>query len=59
MFFDEDFSESLEFCCQERELYPSFTDFVEARNILIQEGHLHCGNCITVEMPRRMQKVET
>ena len=39
-------------------LYPSITDTVEAMNTLIQEGHNHSENCITVKVSRRTQKIE-
>ena len=37
MFFDKKFSKSLEFYYLERSLYPSITDFIEAKNIRNQE----------------------
>ena len=58
MFFDKKLSESSEFYYLEPGLYPSITDIVEAMNILIQERHNHSGNCIKVQVSRRMQKLE-
>ena len=58
MFFDKKLSNSSKFYYLEPGLYPSFTDFVEAMNILIQERHNHSENCIKVEASRRTQKVE-
>ena len=50
MFFDKKRSNSSEFYFQEPGLYPSITDIVEAMNTLIQEGHNHSENCITVKV---------
>ena len=50
MFFDMKISNSPEFYCLESGLYPSVTDIVEATNTLIQEGHNHNENCITVKV---------
>ena len=58
MFYDTKLSKSSEFYYLEPGLYPSNTDIVEAMNTLIQERHNHSGNCITVKVSRRMQKVE-
>ena len=58
MIFDKKLSKSSEFCYLEPGLYPSITDFVEARNILIQERHNHSEKCIKVKVFRRTQKVE-
>ena len=58
MFFDKKLSKSSEFYYLEPGLYPSFTDTVEAMNILIQEKHNHSENCVTVKVSRRTQKVE-
>ena len=58
MFFDKNFSKSLEFYYLEPGLYPSITDIVEAMNILIQERHNHSENCIKVRVSGRTQKVE-
>ena len=40
-------------------LYLSFMDIVEAIYTHIQEGHNHSESCITINVSRRMQKVET
>ena len=58
MFFDKKLSKSSEFSYLEPGLYPSITDIVEAMNILIQERHNHCQNCIKVKVSRRTQKIE-
>ena len=57
-FLIKKFSKSFEFYYPEPGLYPSVTDNVEAWNTLIQEGHNHNENCITVKVPRRTPKVE-
>ena len=58
MFFDKKLSKSSEFYYLEPGLYPSFTNIVEAMNILIQGRHNHSENCIKVKVSRIMQKVE-
>ena len=58
MFFDRKFSKSSEFNYLEPGLYPSITDVVEAKNLLIQERHNHNENCIKVKVSRRKHKVE-
>ena len=58
VFFDEKLSKSSEFYYLEPGLYTSFTDIVEAMNILIQERHNHSENCIKVKMSRKTQNVE-
>ena len=58
MFFDRKLSMSSEFYYLEPGLYPSITDVVEAMNILIQERHNHCENCIKFKVSRKTQKVE-
>ena len=55
-FLIKKFPKSSKFYHLEPGLYPSYTDIVETKNILIQERH--CENCITVKMSRRTQKVE-
>ena len=57
-FFDEKHSKSSEFFYMEPGLYPSITYIIAAMNNLIQEGHNHSENCITVRVSRRTQKVE-
>ena len=57
-FFDRKLSKSSEFYYLEPGLYPSITDIVEAKNILIQESHIHSENCIKVKVSRRTQKPE-
>ena len=49
-------SKLLEFHYLERGRYPSVTVVVEAMNKVIQEGHNHNENQITVEKSRRTQK---
>ena len=39
------------------DLYPSFTDFVETMNKLIQERHNLSETCITVNESRRTEEV--
>ena len=51
-------SKSSEFYYLESGLYPSITDIVEAKNILIQERHNHSENSIKCKVSRRTQKVE-
>ena len=58
MFFDKKLSKSSEFYYLEPGLYPSFTDIVDAMNILIQEKHNHSENCIKVKVSQRKQTVE-
>ena len=58
MFFDKKLSKSSEFYYLELGLYHSITDTVKAMNTLIQEGHNHSENCVTVKVSRRTQKVE-
>ena len=58
MFFDKKLSKSSEFYYLERGLYPSITDIVEAKKILIQEKHNHSEKCIKVKVSRKTQKVE-
>ena len=58
MFFDKNFSKLSEFYYLESGLYPSITDIVEAKNILIQERHNHSENCIKIKVSRRTHKVE-
>ena len=58
MLFDKKLSNSSKIYYLEPGPYPSITDIVEAMNILIQERHNHCENCIKVEVSRRTQKVE-
>ena len=58
MFFNKKLSKSSEFYYLEPGLYPSITDIIEARNILIQERHNHSESCIKVKVSRRTQKVE-
>ena len=48
MFFDKKISKSSEFYYLESGLYPSITDIVEAKNILIQERHNRSENCIKI-----------
>ena len=57
LFFDENFSKSSEFQDLEPGLYPSFTDFVEAKNTAFQERHNHSESCITIKVSGRTQKV--
>ena len=38
-------------------LYTSITDIVEVMNTLIQDRNNHNESCLTVKVPRRMQKV--
>ena len=52
MFFDKKLAKSSEFFYLEPGLFPSFTDIVEAMNILIQERHNHSENCIKVKVSR-------
>ena len=59
MFFDKELSKSSGFYYLEPGLYPSITDIVEAMNTLIQERQNHNEICITVNLSRRTQKVET
>ena len=59
LFSDRKLSKSSDFFYLEPGLYPSFRDFVEAMNILIQERHNHSENCIKVKVSRRTQKVKT
>ena len=40
-------------------VYTSFTDIVEAMNMLIQERNNHNETCITVKVSRRTQKIVT
>ena len=58
MFLDKKLSKSLEFYYLKQGLYPSITDIVEAMNTLIQERHNHSENCITIKVPRSMQKIK-
>ena len=58
MVFDKKLSKTSEFYYLEPGLCPSFTDFVEAMNVLIQEGHNHSENCIKVKVSRKSQQVE-
>ena len=58
MFFDKKLLKLSEFQCLEPGFYPSITVIVEPMNTLIQKRHNHSENCITVEGPRRTQKVE-
>ena len=58
MFFDKKLSKSSEFYYLEPGLCPSITDIVGAMNTLVQERHNYSGNCVTVEVSRRTQKVE-
>ena len=58
MLFDRKLSKSSEFYYLELGLYPSFTDIVEAMNILIQERHNHSESSIKVKVSRKTQKVE-
>ena len=58
LFFDKKRSNLSEFDYLEPCLYPSITDIVEAMNILVQERRNHSEICITVEVSRRIQKVE-
>ena len=57
MFFDKNFSTSLEFYYLEPGIHPSITDIVEAMDILIQERHNHNEICITNKVSRRTQKL--
>ena len=57
-FFDKKLSKSSVFYYLEPGLCPSFTDFIEAMNILIQERHNHSEYCIKVKASRRTQEVE-
>ena len=59
MFFDTKLSKSSEIYYLEPCLYPSITDIVEAMNTLIHERHNHSENCVTVNVSRRTQKVES
>ena len=58
MFSDKKLSRSSDFYYLEPGLYPSNTDILEAMNILIQERHNHCENCVKVKVSRRTQKFE-
>ena len=58
MLLHKKFSNSSEFYYLEPGLYSSITNFVEAMNTLFQEKHNHSESCITVEVSRRMQKVD-
>ena len=58
MFFDNNFSKTSEFYYLEHGLHPSFNNFVEAINTLIQERHNHSESCITVKVSGGTQKVE-
>ena len=58
MFFDKKLSKSSEFYYLEPGFYSPITFFVEAMNILIQEGHNHSENCIKVKVSRVTQKVK-
>ena len=58
MFFDKKLSESFDFYYLEPGLDPCNTDIVKAMITLIQEGHSHNENYITVKVSRRTQKVE-
>ena len=57
-FFDKKLSKTSELYYLEPGLYPSFTDIVEAMNILIQDRHNHSENCIKIKVSRGTQKVE-
>ena len=57
MFSDEKLSKSSEFYYLKPGLYPSITDIVEARNILIQERQNHSENCNKVKVSRRRKKL--
>ena len=57
-FYEKKFSTSSEFYYLEPGFYPSNTDFVEAKNTLIQERHNHFESYITVKVSRRTQDVE-
>ena len=56
-FFDEKLSKSTSTYNLEIGLYTSITDIVEAMNTPIQERKNHNETCITVKVPRRMQKI--
>ena len=56
--FDKKLSKSSEFDYWELGLYLSFTDIVEAMNILIHERHNHTKNFIKFKVSRRTPKVE-
>ena len=56
--FDKKLSKSLEFYYLKPGLYPSITDVVGAMNILFQERHNHCENCIKTKVSRRTPEVE-
>ena len=56
-FFDEKFSKSTTSYNLAPGLYTSVTDIVEATNTFIQERNNHNGNCVTVKVSRRPQKV--
>ena len=59
MFFGKKLSKLSDFYYLEPGLYLSITDIVEPMSALIQQRHNHSGNCITVKLSRRAQKVET
>ena len=52
IFFDKKLPKSSEYYYLEPGLYPAITDIVEAMNTLIQEGHNHSENCITVKLSK-------
>ena len=58
LFFDQKLLRSSELYYLEPGFYPSITDLVGAMNTLIQEKHKHSGNCITIKVSRRAQKIE-
>ena len=57
MFFDKKLSKSSEFYYLEPFLYPTITDIVQAKNILIQERHNHSEKCIKVKVSQERKKL--
>ena len=56
MFFHKELLKLSAFYYYARGLYASITDFIEAKNTLIQERHNYSENCITVIVSRKTQK---